>query len=448
MKKPVHNENCESEFGNFIQRKDGKLFDGDKELRFVSINCPNLHICEDAPWWYEGDWQWHKIDQFEQEDALKTIKQMGGQVVRMYVFSVIGGNKNIDEMSHILGPSEINEDMFKALDRLLYLCNRYQIRLIIPFIDNWNHWGGVTEFAALRKKKRDDFFTDEDLIKDFKYLINYVLNRTNHITGTKYKDDKAILAWETGNELIYPDIDGWTAEIAAYIKSIDSNHLVSDGHYGVREKSLDDPNVDIVSDHYYNDRGEDFVQRFYTGYQKAHGKKVFYVGEFGSADLVKNHRLINEVIKSDAAGIMYWALRYHCKDGGFYNNGHRWPGFSCRSDIKEKETMRLLREHAYEIQGEDIPPVPVPAAPELLAIGDPEKITWRGSVGAESYDVERSETEDGPWKIVGTEFSDGIIPYQPFSDCTVEDGKKYYYRIIAKNSSGNSPCSNIETFVN
>ena len=32
-------------------------------------------------------------------------------------------------------------------------------------------------------------------------FISAVLNRTNTFTGVQYKNDKAVLAWETGNEL-------------------------------------------------------------------------------------------------------------------------------------------------------------------------------------------------------------------------------------------------------
>jgi endo-1,4-beta-mannosidase len=72
--------------------------------------------------------------------------------------------------------------------------------------------------------------------------VSFVLNRRNTYTGTLYKDDKAILAWETGNELYCPY--SWTKQIAAHIKSLDSNHLVWDGFYignkEIQPEALDD----------------------------------------------------------------------------------------------------------------------------------------------------------------------------------------------------------------
>ena len=44
-----------------------------------------------------------------------------------------------------------------------------------------------------------------------------------------YKDDPAILAWETGNELYYPTLP-WTLELAKLIKQdIGAKQLIMDG---------------------------------------------------------------------------------------------------------------------------------------------------------------------------------------------------------------------------
>ena len=94
-------------------------------------------------------------------------------------------------------------------------------------MDNWVWQGGRAEYAGFRGKTRDDFWTDPQLIADFEQTVQFILTRTNSYTGVRYADDKAILCWETGNELASPP--SWTREIAAYIKSLDTNHLVMDG---------------------------------------------------------------------------------------------------------------------------------------------------------------------------------------------------------------------------
>jgi len=97
-------------------------------------------------------------------------------------------------------------------------------------VDNWKWHGGRAEYAGFRGKNRDDFWTDPQLIADFQETIRFVLMRTNTFTGVRYCDDQAILCWETGNEI--SPTTAWTREIARYIKSLDTNHLVMDGRAG------------------------------------------------------------------------------------------------------------------------------------------------------------------------------------------------------------------------
>src|SRR4051794_19411632 len=109
---------------HFITRKDDKLFNGQEEFRFVSINIPNLHINEDPlP-------NWHRIDPWEVEDALKTIHLMGGQVTRTYTFSIKGGIRPGESgKAHIYGPGQFDEDLFQDLDKVIELANKHNVRL-------------------------------------------------------------------------------------------------------------------------------------------------------------------------------------------------------------------------------------------------------------------------------------------------------------------------------
>jgi mannan endo-1,4-beta-mannosidase len=70
-------------------------------------------------------------------------------------------------------------------------------------------------------------------------------------------------------------------------------------------------------------------------------------------------------------------------------------------------------------------------------------MTWQGSVGASSYEVQRSEAAGGPWTTVGTGVSDARVQYRPlFVDESVRPGRTYYYRVVACNPSGVSEPSN------
>jgi len=242
--------NTLGQFSNFITRQDDKLFDGDKEYRFISFNIPNLHYLEDyLP--FNGTNPWRLPDEFEIRDALTSIKQFGGKVARMYVLSVKKESDTPDIIRHVEGPGHFNEDAFKTLDKILQIANEVGVRVIIPFMDNWHWWGGPKEYAGFRGKERDEFWTDPELINDFKKTVEFTINRVNTFTGVPYKEDKAIMCWETGNELLAPF--GWTKEIAAFIKNLDKNHLLMEGTIvpDLTEEAIADTNLDIVSTHHY-----------------------------------------------------------------------------------------------------------------------------------------------------------------------------------------------------
>lgn len=429
-------------FDCFITRSGDRLMEGDREYRFVSINIPNLHVNEDPlPYW-------HRIDPWEVEDAFRTIRLMGGRVTRIYTLSIRGGIRPGNSgIAHLYGPGQFDEQLFRDLDKVLELAAKHRIRLIIPFIDQWDWFGGIKHFAAFRDRPAEQFWTDRQLIEDFKEVITYVLNRTNTFTGVKYKDDKTIMAWETGNELDSPD--PWIHEIVSHIRSLDEKHLILDGRYGISSASLEHPDIDIVSNHYYTDRGKDFLARITADRTMSKGKKPFLIGEFGHHDPEVFSALLDAVVENGASGALAWSLRYHNKDGGFYYQGNpddpghcmNWPGFPSRPG--ESEKLKALHKNAYRIQGLAVPEKPIPDPPMLLPIRTPDEIAWRGSAGACSYSIERAHAPEGPWTVIADEVYEHMIPFVPFQAAPSDVGT-YYYRIRARNESGLSGPSNLE----
>ena len=214
----LHSAQAPARLPRFRHRPGDQLIEGEKPFRFISFNIPNLHLVEDnMAFDDENPWRWP--DRFEITDALDSVRQQGGTVVRTYVLSVLRTNDPPGVPRHVLGPGRFNEEAFRALDLVLQIANETGVRVIIPFVDNWSWWGGIAEYAGFRGKPKEAFWTDPQVIADFKETIRFLVNRTNTLTGVPYRDDKAILCWETGNELQSPP--AWTREIAAYIKSLD-----------------------------------------------------------------------------------------------------------------------------------------------------------------------------------------------------------------------------------
>ena len=406
----------ESQFRDFVRVQGDRLVEDGKPFRFISWNIPNLHLVEDyipfePPVSATGEpsrnWSgWRLPDRFEITDALATVKDMGGTVVRTYVLSVRRTQDSPDVPRHVLGPGQFNEEAFRTLDQVLQVANEQGVRLIIPFVCNWHWWGGRAQYAGFRGKSKDDFWTDPQLIADLKETIRFVVTRTNTLTGVRYADDKAILCWETGNELECPP--SFTREIAAYIKSLDPNHPVMEGLHGseLREESLAMPEVDIVTTHHYPGMKKSFAQLIRENAARAKGRKPYIVGEFGFVTTQEMTEAIQATVDTQTAGALAWSLRFRSRDGGFYwhsepSGGNKykafhWPGSPLADDYDEVPFMQLMRNQAFAIRGLTAPPLVVPAPPKLLPITDVSAISWQGSVGAQVYVVERAPQAERP----------------------------------------------------
>ncbi len=444
-----------SAFTNFVTVKGDRLMDGDKELRFISFNIPNLHCIEDNMAFTETN-VWRLPNEYELRDALVSAREMGGTVVRMYTLSVRRKDDTPEIPRYVLGPGQFNEEAFQALDLALAVANEVGVRIIIPFVDNWSWMGGIAEYAGFRGQPAQAFWTDAEIKADFQKTIHYLINRTNTMTGIKYRDDKAVLAWETGNEL--KDCpDAWTEEMAAYIKKLDPNHLVLDGYHTsvLRSESVANRNTDIVTTHHYENDPRDMIEHIRISAARAKGKKPYLIGEFGFISTSGIAAVLDEIIAMPhVCGALIWSLRFHARDGGFYwhsepaadgfYKAYHVPGFASGETYDEQRALAVYRQKAFRIRNLPLAAQPRPSAPHLLPADDVSKLIWQGVVFAACYDVERAESANGPWQIVGRDVSDAETAHRPlFNDESAEIGKSYFYRVRAKNQGGISEPSNV-----
>uniref|UniRef100_A0A7N0TF26 mannan endo-1,4-beta-mannosidase n=1 Tax=Kalanchoe fedtschenkoi TaxID=63787 RepID=A0A7N0TF26_KALFE len=134
-----------------------------------------------------------------------------------------------------------------GLDFVISEAGKHGIHLILSLVNNWNDFGGKNQYVKWGKErglpvnKDDDFFSNPALKEYYKNHVKAVLTRINTITGVAYKDDTTIFAWELMNEPhCQADYSGatfqsWVEEMAAYVKSIDGNHMLEiglEGFYG------------------------------------------------------------------------------------------------------------------------------------------------------------------------------------------------------------------------
>jgi len=257
------------------------------------------------------------------------------------------------------------------LDYVIYKAGQTGLKLVIPFVNNWNDFGGMDQYVRWRDIStpdgqtwyHDSFYTDPVIKQWYKDWIAHLLNRVNTYNGIAYKDDPTIMTWELGNEprclsagaygrssmCTTQTLIAWADEMSTYIKSIDKNHLVSVGDEGFY--CLPNPthwtescsegvdtiaftqlaNIDVMSVHLYPDYwgtdaawGTDWIKRHIND-AKANGKAVM-LGEFGILDKSIRNKVYKEwtdaVFKSGGQsggdGALYWILSGKQDSGSLY----------------------------------------------------------------------------------------------------------------------------------
>lgn len=118
-------------------------------------------------------------------------------------------------------------------------------------------------------------------------VLDWTLNQRHaEKIVTKFKNHKAILAWDLKNE---PNLDfesrkkenvlAWLEHMLVYIKSIDKKHAVTIGWSNTKSAPNLQKMVDFVSFHYYEDK-EIFEEEYLSLKEKINNKPIF-LGEFG-----------------------------------------------------------------------------------------------------------------------------------------------------------------------
>lgn len=452
---------------HFITRRGDRLCDGDREFRFVSVNLPDvLQIISNYR--FDGETPEMRLrvpDEFEQRDAVRTVRQMGGRVLRTFMITSRHGPHPAVMFDVSTNPVVPNESALLALDRLLQIGREEGVRLLIPLIA-YN--------SALRGDWRtygDDFWVvgSEANLK-FKNMLAQVLGRTNRLTGRPYREDPTIFGWHTGNELVIgndPVRRRWLHDIAAHIKRLAPHHLLVDGRnrpadvFGLYDEFAADPNIDAVSYHTYVNlpQADTPAGTLRLIRDQLRGRIPVIVTEvamYTSPPALRE--LLDEVVASGTVGAQWWGLRFHNRDGGFYKHSDRasqfedlnWPGFTDpRLDLpevaRERELLGILHDYAARISGRPPVPVTVPDPPVLLPIPDPGHISWQGSAGASAYAIERAPAPAGPWTRLADDLGDHLATYTAlFCDTTAGTSTPWFYRVIARNAAGDSAPSNLQ----
>ncbi|KGO43874.1 Glycoside hydrolase, superfamily [Penicillium expansum] len=171
------------------------------------------------------------------DSVFKNLKESGLKILRVWGFNDVNtvpaaGTVYFQLHDKATGTATINTgaDGLQRLDYVVSAAEKYGIKLIIPFVNSWNDYGGFNAYVTAYGGNKTEWYTNEKIQSVYQAYIKAVVSR--------YKNSTAIFAWELANE---PRCSGcetgimanWVAKTSSYIKSLDSNHMVTTGEEGM-----------------------------------------------------------------------------------------------------------------------------------------------------------------------------------------------------------------------
>ncbi len=209
---------------DFVVREGTELRSGGQPFPAMGVNCYYLMV-----YGAESSLRAYVDEIF---DAAQTL---GATVLRTWAFNDGAGEWNALQTA----PGTYTEKVLRGLDYAVKTAGEKRIRLLLPFVNNWDDYGGMSQYVAWSGSggSHDDFYTDARVKAWYKDHVMKVLTRVNTFTGVAYRDDPAIFGWELANEPRAQEkgvatLNAWIGEMAAHVKAIDAKHLLSTGSEG------------------------------------------------------------------------------------------------------------------------------------------------------------------------------------------------------------------------
>ena len=267
--------NTRAQTNQYIKVKDHQFIINNKPVYYIGTN-----------YWYGGFLGLQKdnqkgIDRLRAE--LDFLKDKG--VTNLRVLAGPEGAGLVSGVDRVGPPLQtakgiFDKDFLKGLDVLLSEMGKRNMKAVIFLSNNWEWSGGflqylrwndqITDSVFRRKLDWDEtrdyvskFYSCEPCKADYLNQVAYIINHTNAITNKKYTDDPAIMSWEIANEprpmrpAAIDNYKRWITSVAAFIKSIDKNHLITIGtegyigteNIGIYETIHADKNIDYLTIH-------------------------------------------------------------------------------------------------------------------------------------------------------------------------------------------------------
>lgn len=260
------------------------------EHSFIKVNADGQFVRDGKPYYFVGANFWYGAilgsegeggNRERLHKELDFLKSIGINNLRVLVGADgENGIKTRVEPSLQVAPGIYNDTILAGLDYFMNELRERDMTAVLYLNNSWEWSGGysvylqwsghgdavvpaVDGWPAYMEYVRQ--FPQSDSAKAlFANHVNYIVSRTNRYNQIKYVDDPTIMSWQIGNEpRAFSDENKepfarWMADVAAQIKSLDPNHMVSSGSEGswgcemdmnLFEKIHADPNINYLNIH-------------------------------------------------------------------------------------------------------------------------------------------------------------------------------------------------------
>jgi mannan endo-1,4-beta-mannosidase len=395
--------------GRFATQRGGRFFVNNKPFRFVGANVAVMYRDEDRE---------------RMPETMRKAAELGIKVVRVWAFGEGGPNdvKPIADFndwprhhSFRFAPGQWNEEAFVHLDKVIAEAAKNNIYVQLCLTNWWRDTGGVTQYLrwagindaaddsfrfGINNEKAFLFYTNPETRRLYREHIEKLATRRNTVTGVMYRDDPAIFGWELMNEAQvitgrWAERRAWFAEMSAYLKSLDPNHMIAPGAWGYRSSAerrewLADhalPTIDYADVHNYpRDDHDSFIdspaslKSFIENRAAAAFSlgKPLVMGEFGMStdghtDVMQAdwyRAFFDGNAQAGAGGAMFWILTPDPRRG--YGVTYSTP----RDEVLLAEISRAAKVFS-ELQSAELPQHLLDASRHLI----PRQFAWTRPAG-------------------------------------------------------------------
>ena len=260
------------------------------EHSFIKVNADGQFVRDGKPYYFVGANFWYGAilgsegeggNRERLHKELDFLKSIGINNLRVLVGADgENGIKTRVEPSLQVAPGVYNDTILAGLDYFMNELRERDMTAVLYLNNSWDWSGGYSVYlqwsghgdavvpavdgwpAYMEYVKQ---FPQSDSAKAlFANHVNYIVSRTNRYNQIKYVYDPTIMSWQIGNEpRAFSDENKepfarWMADVAAQIKSLDPNHMVSSGSEGawgcemdmnLFEKIHADPNINYLNIH-------------------------------------------------------------------------------------------------------------------------------------------------------------------------------------------------------